>query len=73
VVYDLNDRHLAKVRLYDTLRNTDGGFSLGKERPVIYPGELDFVIMTRTNALNRTNAYTARLDLSHEFDGFGNG
>lgn len=71
LVYDFTDPNLAKVQLYDTVRNADGTYSAGPSRPYISPTELNFLSMTRNRQLDRTNAYTGKLDLEHTMDLFG--
>lgn len=71
IAYDLTDRMLHRVRLFDTIRNTDGTFRAGRERPFISPTELDFVTMTRNDQRDQTDAYTARLDISRDLQLLG--
>lgn len=71
LVYDFTDPNLAKVQLYDTVRNADGTYSAGASRPYISPTELNFLSMTRNRQLDRTNAYTGKLDVEHTLDLFG--
>lgn len=71
LVYDFTDPDLAKVRLYETIRNDDGTYSMGAERPYISPTELNFLGMTRNRQLDRTNAWTGKLDIEHNIDLFG--
>ena len=63
LVYDFSDPNLTHVQFYDTVRNADGTYSQGASRPYISPTELDFLAMTRNRQLDRTNAYTAKLDI----------
>lgn len=71
LVYDFTDPNLAKVQLYNTVRNADGTYSAGAARPFISPTELAFKSMTRARSLDRTNAYTAKLDIDHNLSLFG--
>ncbi|MCC2977078.1 TonB-dependent receptor [Sphingomonas sp. PL-96] len=71
LVYDFTNPNLSRVTLYETIRNPDGSYSRGEARPYISPTELDFVSMTRTRQLDRTNGYTAKLDIDHNLSLFG--
>ncbi|WP_181814827.1 TonB-dependent receptor [Sphingomonas aracearum] len=71
LVYDFTDPNLSRVQLYDTIRNPDGTYSRGRARPFISPTELDFASMTRNDQLDRTNGYTAKLDVDHNLSLFG--
>ena len=71
LVYDFTDPNLSKVQLFDTVRNADGTYSRGATRPYISPTELNFLAMTRNRQLDRTNAYTAKLDIEHNAMLFG--
>jgi len=71
VVYDLTDPDLSKVRLYETVVNPDGSYSMGAERPFISTNELAYRTMTRTRRLDETDAYTARLDFTRQLDLLG--
>ncbi|MBO9726201.1 MAG: TonB-dependent receptor [Novosphingobium sp.] len=71
LVYDFTDPNLSKVQLYNTVLNSNGTYSAGASRPYISPTELNFLSMTRNRQLNRTNAYTAKLDVEHTLDLFG--
>ncbi len=66
IEYDLTDRTINNLRLFETIGNPDGSFSRGPERPFISTTELDYVTMTRGNVRDETNAYTARLDFSRD-------
>lgn len=72
IVYDLTDRTINNLRLYETIRNADGSYSLGDERPSITGTELDYVTMTRTVARAQTDAYTAKFDVTRDLALFGN-
>ncbi|MDE8654044.1 TonB-dependent receptor [Novosphingobium album (ex Liu et al. 2023)] len=71
LVYDFTDPNLARVHLFQTIRNADGTYSTGPERPYIQPTELNFLNMTRNRQLDRTNAYTGKLDIEHNAALFG--
>ncbi|WP_336964989.1 TonB-dependent receptor [Sphingobium aquiterrae] len=71
LVYDFTNPNFAQVHLFDTVKNADGTFSTGAARPSIAPDELDFASMTRNRQLDRTNAYTARMDVEHDLSLFG--
>jgi TonB-dependent receptor len=71
LVYDFTDPDLSKVQLYNTVRNANGTYSAGASRPYISPTELNFLSMTRNRQLDRTNAYTAKLDVEHDVTLFG--
>lgn len=72
IVYDLSsDRSINDLRLYQTVRNPDGSFALGAERPFISTTELGYVTMTRNRQRDETIAYTARLDIEREIDLLG--
>ena len=71
LVYDFTDPDFASVQLYDTIRNANGTYSRGAARQAISPTELNFRSMTRNRQLDRTNAYTAKLDLDHNAALFG--
>jgi TonB-dependent receptor len=74
VVYDLSsDRSINDLRLFQTVRNPDGTFALGAERPFISTAELGYVTMARNNQRDETIAYTARIDVEREIDVIGNG
>lgn len=72
VTYDLTNPEINALRLYQTIRNPDGTFSRGAERPFISTTELDYVTMTRNNQRDETNAYTARLDVARDISLLGN-
>lgn len=64
LIYDLTDPDAPKIRLFNTVRNPDGTYSTGsQERPFISPTEEAFKSATRETYLDRTDAYTARLDI----------
>lgn len=71
LVYDFTDPNFTKLSLYNTVRNADGTYSRGATRPYISDTELDFKSMSRNDQLDRTDAYTARLDLEHHISLFG--
>jgi TonB-dependent receptor len=71
LVYDFTNPNLTSVQLYNTVRNADGTYSRGAARPSISPTELNFLSMTRNRQLDRTNAYTAKLDIEHDASLFG--
>lgn len=71
LVYDFTDPNLAKVQLFNTIRNADGTYSTGAARPYISPTELNFLTMTRNRQLDRTNAYTGKIDVEHHAELFG--
>ncbi|WP_277980210.1 TonB-dependent receptor [Sphingomonas phyllosphaerae] len=71
LVYDFTDPNLPKVQLFNTVLNADGTYGAGASRPYISPTELNFLAMTRNRQLDRTNAYTAKLDVEHTLDLFG--
>jgi TonB-dependent receptor len=66
LTYDLTDPTINRIRLYQTVRNPDGSYALGGERPFISTTELDYVTMTRNRQRDETNAYTARLDVTRD-------
>lgn len=72
LTYDLTDPEINAIRLYQTIRNPDGTFSRGPERPSISTTELDYVTMTRNNQRDETKAYTGRLDVTRDIALFGN-
>lgn len=72
VTYDLTNPEINALRLYQTIRNPNGTFSRGAERPFISTTELDYVTMTRNNQRDETNAYTARLDVTRDIALLGN-
>lgn len=71
LVYDFTDPNLSKVQLFNTVRNANGTYSAGAARPYISPTELQFLSMTRNRQLDRTNAYTGKLDIEHSLELFG--
>lgn len=71
LVYDFTNPDLAKVQLYNTVKNADGTYSAGASRPYISPTELNFLSITRNRQLDRTNAYTAKMDIEHDASLFG--
>lgn len=64
ITYDLTDPTINGIRLYETIRNPDGSYAVGAERPFISTTELDYVTMTRNNQRDETDAYTARVDVT---------
>lgn len=72
LTYDLTNPNINNVRLYQTIRNSDGSFTRGPERPFISTTELDYVTMTRNRQRDETKAYTARLDVTRDIALLGN-
>lgn len=71
VVYDLSNPEINRLRLYETIQNPDGSFSLGAERPYISTTELGYQTMTRSRSTETTDAYTARVDVARDISLFG--
>jgi TonB-dependent receptor len=71
LVYDFTNPNLSRVDLYDTVRNADGTYSRGEARPFISPTELLFQSLTRNRQLDRTDGYTAKLDIDRNLSLFG--
>jgi TonB-dependent receptor len=71
IVYDFTDPRDPKLQFFETVVAADGTRSLGRSRNFISPTELPLVNITRTDRLDRTDAYTARLDIDRTFDLFG--
>ncbi|WP_260160383.1 TonB-dependent receptor [Sphingomonas prati] len=69
--YDFTNPDMTQLRFYDTVRNANGTFSKGAERPFIGPDELAFQTMTRNRQLDRTDAYTGKLDIAHDLSLLG--
>lgn len=73
VTYDFTNPNDPRLNLFETLVDADGNFSLGRPRNFISPDELELVNFTRDIIrLNRTDAYTARLDIDRNITLFGN-
>ncbi len=71
ITYDFTDREINALNLYHTIRNADGSYARGAERPFISTTELDYVTMTRNRQRDETNAYTGKIDITHETDLLG--
>jgi TonB-dependent receptor len=72
VAYDFTDGQLAKVELYRTLRAADGTLSRGDRVQNIYDFALPLNRVRGLRAVDTTDAYTARIDVSRETELFGN-
>jgi TonB-dependent receptor len=71
IVYDFTDKDVPKLQFFNTVVAADGTRSLGASRNFILGSDTSFINMTRTDRLDRTDAYTARLDVDRTFDLFG--
>lgn len=69
VAYDLTDPQLARVQLYRTIRNANGTFARGDRVIAIEDFPRSLARLRSLIAADTTDAYTARLDLSHDVDG----
>ncbi|RSV21752.1 TonB-dependent receptor plug domain-containing protein, partial [Sphingomonas sp. ABOLH] len=69
VAYDLTDPQLARVQLYRTIRNANGTFARGDRVTAIEDFPRSLARLRSLIAADTTDAYTARLDLSHDVDG----
>ncbi|MCL6249724.1 TonB-dependent receptor [Altererythrobacter sp. KTW20L] len=73
VVYDFTNPSDPVLQFFDTVVAADGTRSLGASRNFISMSELDLASFTRDIVrLDRTDAYTARLDIDRNFDLLGN-
>ncbi len=72
VFYDLTDAQLSRVELYRTLRAADGTLSRGDRVTGIIDFPLSLSRVRGLKAIDTTNAYTGRLDISRETSLFGN-
>jgi TonB-dependent receptor len=70
-VYDFTDPSFSRIGLYQTVRNADGTYGVGAERPYITDADQTFTSASRNDQLERTDAYTARLDLERHVSLFG--
>ncbi len=64
VVYDLRDPQLARVELFRTLRAANGTLSRGDRVMQIEDFPLSLTRVRSTRAIDTTNAYTGRIDVS---------
>lgn len=71
ITYDFTDREINALNLYQTIRNADGSYTRGAERPFISTTELDYVTMARNRQRDETNAYTGKIDITHDTDLLG--
>ncbi|WP_310496145.1 TonB-dependent receptor domain-containing protein, partial [Sandarakinorhabdus sp.] len=71
VFYDLTNPQLAKVELYRTLRAADGTLSRGDRVTAITDFPLSLARVRGLKAIDTTEAYTGRLDVSRETELFG--
>lgn len=69
VAYDLTDPQLAKVELYRTIRNANGTLGRGERVSAIENFPRTLSRLRSLYAADTTEAYTARLDVSHDIDG----
>jgi len=69
VGYDFTDPQLAKIALYRTIRNSNGTFSRGDRVTAIEDFPRSLARLRSLLAADTTDAYTARIDLSHDVDG----
>lgn len=69
VAYDLTDPQLARVQLYRTIRNANGTFARGDRVTAIEDFPRSLARLRSLIAADTTDAYTARLDVSHDVDG----
>ena len=72
VFYDLTDPQLSKVELYRTLRAADGTLSRGDRVQAITDFAAPLNRIRSLRAVDTTNAYTGRIDVSRETELFGN-
>ncbi|WP_439545819.1 TonB-dependent receptor [Sandarakinorhabdus sp.] len=72
VTYDFTDPLDPKLSLFQTLVDAEGNFSRGNRRDFISTDELDLVNISRLRRRDRTDAYTARLDIDRNINLFGN-
>jgi len=72
VFYDLTDPQLAKVELYRTLRAADGTLSRGDRVNAITDFAAPLNRIRALQAVDTTNAYTGRIDVSRDTSLFGN-
>lgn len=70
-VYDFTNPGFSRIGLYQTIRNADGTYGLGAERPALTGADQTFTSASRNDQLERTDAYTARLDLERHVSLFG--
>ncbi len=71
VGYDLTDPQLARVQLFRTIRNADGSFSRGAQVTAIEDFPRSLARLRSLKAVDVTEAYTAKLDISREASLFG--
>jgi len=71
VVYDLSDPQLARVQLFRTIANADGTFQAGAPVTNIDDFQRPITSLTSLDAVDVTEAYTAKLDYKHDLDLFG--
>jgi TonB-dependent receptor len=71
VGYDLTDPQLARVQLFRTLRSPTGVLSAGAPVRQLEDFPLSLTRVRDLNARDTTDAYTGRLDVSHETSLFG--
>lgn len=72
IVYDFTNPLDPKLQFFETIVAADGTRSLGASRNFISGGDTSLVNITRLRRRDRTDAYTARLDVDRTFDLFGN-
>ena len=72
VVYDLTDPQAQRVELYRTLRAADGTLSRGERVGPIQDFAMPLNRVRALRAVDTTDAYTGRIDVSRETGLFGN-
>ncbi len=72
IVYDFTNPLDPKLQLFETIVAADGTRSLGASRNFISGGDTSLVTISRNPRRDRTDAYTARLDIDRTFNIFGN-
>ena len=72
VFYDLTDRQLSRVELYRTIRGRDGTLSRGSRVIPIQDFPLALTRVRSIKAEDTTDAYSAKFDISHDTQLFGN-
>jgi TonB-dependent receptor len=72
VFYDLTDPQAQRVELYRTLRAADGTLSRGDRVQSVVDFPLSLTRVRGQKAVDTTEAYTGRIDISRETEVFGN-
>jgi TonB-dependent receptor len=72
ITYDFTNPRDPKLQFFNTVVAADGTRSLGTSRNFISGSDTPLVNITRTTRLDRTDAYTGRLDIDRNVNLFGN-